>query len=119
MGVMSSIANAIGFGNADQVKEAKKAIKQNKGLWQSNYNENQDTLKKYLDSISQAHDETLKNQYTQAKQNFADMGTYNPSKFEYNKSVDDFMSPAVDMRIKAANEAITNSQANARQLVQL
>ena len=47
------------------------------------------------------------------------MGTYNPSKFEYNKSVDDFMSPAVDMRIKAANEAITNSQANARQLVQL
>lgn len=118
MGVMSTIANAIGFGNADQVNEAKKAINQNKGLWQNNYNENQDTLNKYLETISQAHDDTLKSQYNQAKTDFANVGTYAPSKFEYGKSVEDFMSPAMDMRIKAASDAITNSQANARKHVQ-
>ncbi len=118
MGVMSTIANALGFGNADQVNDAKKAIAQNRGLWQNNYNENQDTLNKYLDTISQAHDDTLKSQYNQAKTDYANIGTYDPSKFQYGKSVEDFMSPAMDMRIKAASDAITNSQANARKYVQ-
>lgn len=118
MGVMSTIANALGFGNADQVNDAKKAIAQNRGLWQNNYNENQDTLNKYLDTISQAHDDTLKSQYNQAKTDYANIGIYDPSKFQYGKSVEDFMSPAMDMRIKAASDAITNSQANARKYVQ-
>lgn len=118
MNPLKSMANALGFGNSDQVANAQKAINQNKGLWQSNYNENQETLNKYLNSISQAHDTTLKDQYNKAKYDYANMGTYTPSKFEYGKSVNDFMSPAVDMRIKAANDAITNSQANARKHVQ-
>ena len=118
MNPLKSMANALGFGNSDQVADAKKAINQNKGLWQSNYNENQETLNKYLNSISQAHDTTLKDKYNQAKYNYENIGTYDPSKFEYNKTVEDFMSPAVDMRIKTANDAITNSQANARKYVQ-
>jgi len=118
MNPLSYVANALGFGNSDQVENAQNAINQNKGLWQSNYNENQETLNKYLDAISQAHDDTLKDQYNQAKSDYANIGTYTPSKFDYRKSVEDFMSPAVDMRIKAANDAITNSQANARKHVQ-
>ena len=75
-------------------------------------------MNKYLDTISQAHDDTLKSQYNQAKTDYANIGTYDPSKFQYGKSVEDFMSPAMDMRIKAASDAITNSQANARKYVQ-
>ena len=118
MNPLSYVANALGFGNSDQVADAQNIINQNKDLWNKNYNENQATLNKYLNSISQAHDPTLKDQYNQAKYDYANMGTYTPSKLDYRKSVEDFMSPAVDMRIKAANDAITNSQANARKHVQ-
>lgn len=118
MNPLSYVANALGFGNSDQVENAQNAIEKNKGLWDRNYNDNQEALNNYLNAISEVHDPTLKDQYNQAKSDYANMGTYAPSKFDYRKSVEDFMSPAVDMRIKAANDAITNSQANARKYVQ-
>ena len=118
MNPFSYVANALGFGNSDQVENAQNAIEKNKGLWDRNYNDNQEALNNYLNAISEVHDPTLKDQYNQAKSDYANMGTYAPSKFDYRKSVEDFMSPAVDMRIKAANDAITNSQANARKYVQ-
>ena len=79
--MFESMANFFGFGNSDQVDEAQKYISQNKELWNDNYKENQDILKKYLNATTGLHDDTLKSQYDKTKYDFANQGTYKPSTF--------------------------------------
>jgi len=79
--MFESMANFFGFGNSDQVDEAQKYISQNKELWNDNYKENQDILKKYLNATTGLHDDTLKSQFDKAKYDFANQGAYKPSTF--------------------------------------
>ena len=79
--ILDSMANFFGFGNSDQVDEAQRYIRQNKDLWNKNYNENQRILQNYLNASTGLHDDTLKSQYEKAKSDFANQGAYTPSTF--------------------------------------
>jgi len=117
------VGDALGTNNSDQVDDAKGYLDESKTLWDQNKETTQGYLDEYLGTVSDSHNDSIaKNEslygdanqkYQDAMNNYESLGGYNAQNFNYDKSVDDFMSPAVEMRQKAAANAITKSQANA------
>lgn len=129
------------FGNGDAVSDATNTLDASKEYWKNNKVENQQLLDQYIantnavngtnnnlidrygllvDSNKVGNDKILADyygssvgKYNELMNKYENMGAYEGGKFGYNKDVNEFMSPAVQMRIKAAQDAITNSQANA------
>lgn len=100
------------FSNEDEISEAKGTLEQNGDLLGQNFQQTTGLLGNYLDKVNGLYGDSLENR-NNALDSYMGIGAYNPDSFSYNKSVNDFMSPAVAMRQKAASDAITKSQANA------
>lgn len=110
-GVVNWVGNVLGTDNTDQVNAAIETLENSKRNWSDNYNKNNNLLDNYLNSVNDMYGDSLsKRNDTLSKMQGL---SYDPSTFTYNKSVEDFLSPAIDMRVKTASNAITNSQANA------
>jgi len=111
------------FGNGDSVDTATAALDGSKAYWDANKTNNETLLNNYMQSVDSTYNgnnNILNKTYGNALQNYdsamadyKNMGAYTPGQFNYSKSVEEFMSPAVAMRQKAASDAITKSQANA------
>jgi len=122
-GVVDTVGQALGTSNTDQVNAAQGYLDDSKTAWDENKEATKGYLDSYLNSVSGSYNDSIaKNEgiygnaaqnYQDAMNNYESLGGYNPQTFEYSGKVEDFMSPAMEMRQKAASNAITKSQANA------
>ena len=95
------------FGNENQVEAAKDSLNDTKGLYEQNYQDTLGKSKEYMDEMKGLYGSSPE-MYQEALQKYA-----SSPEFSYNKDVKDFASPAQQMRVKEAMNAITKSQANA------
>lgn len=117
--VVNWVGNVLGTDNTDQVNAANQAMEESKQLWENNKTANDALLGNYLSSVESMYGGAKSNRdfALSQLQSMQTPDTYSPSTFDYSKSVDEFMSPASALRVKTAQDAITQSQANARQYV--
>lgn len=129
------------FGNGDAVSDATNTLGDSKTYWENNKAANQAYLDQYLanvDTNKAGNDAALLNygtvmndtkygndkllvdtygnslgKYNDLMSKYENMGGYKAGTFDYGKDTKDFMSPAMEMRIKEAQNAVTKSQANA------
>lgn len=120
---LGSMSDSLGFSNTDQIDSALDSLDSSKSYWDTAYDNNNATLQNYLnaasgtyngnkDLLNSVYGDSL-SKYNSAVSNYENLGGYDPQSFSYSGTVEDFMSPATAMRVKAASDAITKSQANA------
>lgn len=95
------------FGNENQVEEAQDNLSEVKNAYQDNYDYTMGKTDEYKNAMEGLYGNAPE-QYQQALEKYV-----NSPEFQYNKSVEDFASPAQQMRVKEAMNAITKSNANA------
>lgn len=95
------------FGNENQVEDAKDSLSDTQGLYEQNYQDTLNKTKEYMDEMKGLYGSSPE-MYQEALKKYA-----SSPEFSYNKSLKDFASPAQQMRVKEAMNAITKSQANA------
>lgn len=93
-------------------KAARQANEENAALAAQNLANNKALLDKMFGEQSAMFSPGASS-YQQLLGNYIGQNTYQPGKFEYGKSIEDFYSPAAQMRINQAMNAIQNSRANA------
>lgn len=95
------------FGNEDQVEAAQDNLSNVENLYRENYADTMGKTQEYMDA--------MKGLYGSSPQAYQDALTkyINSPEFSYSKNLKDFASPAQEMRVKEAMNAITKSQANA------
>lgn len=104
---MDDVLEFFGFGNSNKTNAANAAIEANKKDLQKAFDVNQGYIGDYRDLMG--------NLYGSAPQQYQDaLDRYiNSEDFSYNKDAKDFYTPAYQQRVKAAMNAITQSNANA------
>lgn len=95
------------FGNENQVEAAKDSLSDTQGLYEQNYQDTLNKTKEYMDEMKGLYGSSPE-MYQEALKKYA-----SSPEFSYNKDLKDFASPAQQMRVKEAMNAITKSQANA------
>lgn len=95
------------FGNENQVEAAKDSLNDTQGLYEQNYQDTLNKTKEYMDEMKGLYGSSPE-MYQEALKKYA-----SSPEFSYNKDLKDFASPAQQMRVKEAMNAITKSQANA------
>ena len=100
------------FSNEDNINEALGSIDNAGEAIGANYVTTQGMLQRYLNSVNDLYGDSKANRDS-ALAEYKDVGAYNPESYSFKGKVEDYMSPAKEMRIKEANNAITKSQANA------
>lgn len=100
------------FSNEDQINEAVDSLNQAGDYLGANYLSTQQMLRNYLGSVNDLYGDSKANR-DNALNEYKSIGEYQPGEYKFKGDVNDYMSPAMGMRIKEANKAITKSQANA------
>lgn len=101
-------ADLFGTRQAAKEKDAKKALNENADVLQQGYDSNNVMAGQYKDFIDNMYG-TSNADYQSALTNYMN----NVGNYSYDKDVKDFYSPAAQLRVQQAMDAITNSNANA------
>lgn len=98
----------LGWGNAGQVNKGVDTLESSKNAWQQNQRNNQQILDEYMANMKDIYGAGSE-QYTQAMNNYANMGSYQPTTFSYDKQLQDFINPAMNMRVNTSMDALRES----------
>lgn len=103
--------DAIGLTNYQDVENAQNNIKANQALAKETQAANQKLLEQMHNNASETF--TGADDYSKYLTSYENLSPYEAQHYEYGKDVNDFLSPARNMRVQQAMGAIENSRANA------
>lgn len=104
--------DAVGLTNYQNVEHAKDQLSDNQELALSTQANNKRLIDQMLRNAKDIYG-TGADQYKESLTDFKTSPTYTAQKYEYQNDIDDFLSPARNMRVNQAMNAIQNSRANA------
>lgn len=104
--------DAVGLTNYQDVESAQNQLAKNAELAKETQAANEKLLERLYGSAQDTYGAGA-SQYGQRLTDYENLSPYEAQKYEYTKDVNDFLSPARNMRVQQAMNAIQNSRANA------
>lgn len=107
MSWINDLADALGFGNNKQTDAAQRTLDEMLARANSTSAQNRGLIRDYYDQMNGTFSEGA-SKYNEAVASLADAIAHQG---DYDKTVDDFLDPAREQRVRAAMDAINNSAA--------
>ena len=107
MSFINDLADALGFGNNKQTDAAQRTLDEMLARANSTSAQNRGLIRDYYDQMNGTFSEGA-SKYNEAVASLADAIAHQG---DYDKTVDDFLDPAREQRVRAAMDAINNSAA--------
>lgn len=104
--------DSLGLTNYQDVERTQNQLKHNQELAKETQAQNQKLIEQMYGNAQDFYGQGAA-QYDQRLSDYENMPTYQAQHYEYDKDVNDFLSPARNMRVNQAMNAIQNSRANA------